>query len=52
MCGIAGIILKKNNVLNISEKISGMSQSLSHRGPDGEGITLADEKGVIPYFNH
>ena len=51
MCGIAGIILKEKNSLNLCEKIALMSDALKHRGPDGEGFLLAGNQGAIPYFN-
>ena len=35
MCGISGIIFKKNNVDN--NKIIAMNKMLSHRGPDNSG---------------
>ncbi len=41
MCGIAGIILKQKNALNLKEKIVAMSQAIKHRGQDGEGFLLA-----------
>ena len=35
MCGISGIVFKKNNV--DTSKIIGMNEILSHRGPDHSG---------------
>jgi asparagine synthase (glutamine-hydrolysing) len=51
MCGIAGIILKERNSLNLVQKIVSMSETLSHRGPDGEGFIMANETYVTPHFN-
>ena len=51
MCGIAGIVLKRPGGFNLKEKIFSMSQSIRHRGPDGEGFILAMDKNVTPYSN-
>lgn len=48
MCGIAGIILKQKNSLNLKETIVAMSQAIKHRGPDGEGFLLASENSITP----
>src|SRR3954465_11374636 len=50
MCGIAGIISRQNNAIDVSEKIAAMSNTLRHRGPDGEGFMLAGTNSVSPYF--
>lgn len=39
MCGIAGIVTKSNDKLNIVKK---MAQRIEHRGPDGEGFYSDD----------
>ena len=39
MCGIAGIIKKKNIKVN-KEEIQVMNNTISHRGPDAEGIYI------------
>ena len=51
MCGIAGIILKTNLEFNLQEKIKLMSKTIAHRGPDGEGFLVADEKNTTPFFD-
>jgi asparagine synthase (glutamine-hydrolysing) len=50
MCGIAGIILKRENSYPVSEKIAVMAGALAHRGPDGEGFALAGASPVTPYY--
>jgi len=50
MCGISGIIYKNNNG-SIKESIFNMSQSIKHRGPDGEGFTFFSESIEIPAFS-
>lgn len=44
MCGIAGIIKKKNGKVN-REEIQMMNDAMSHRGPDAEGIYIDDTVG-------
>jgi asparagine synthase (glutamine-hydrolysing) len=51
MCGIAGIILKEAAGFDIHEKIFSLSQSIRHRGPDGEGFIIASHETVKPYSN-
>jgi asparagine synthase (glutamine-hydrolysing) len=51
MCGIAGIILKQKVNFNLNKKIATMTDTISHRGPDGEGFILASEQIITPYFN-
>lgn len=46
MCGIAGIALKKPNSVNLKDVVVAMSQSIKHRGPDGEGVLLAGENTI------
>ncbi len=46
MCGIAGIVLKNKNSLNLKETIFKTSQAIKHRGPDGEGFLLVGENTV------
>ena len=41
MCGIAGIITANNNLIN-EPVLRRMSDSLAHRGPDGEGLWCND----------
>ena len=64
MCGISGIVFKKNNVDN--NKIISMNEILSHRGPDHSGylrhknlllghtrLSIIDlsSKGTLPMSN-
>jgi asparagine synthase (glutamine-hydrolysing) len=49
MCGIAGIV-SKNSQLVFKERIQQATYCLRHRGPDGEGIWINDEKTVT--FGH
>ena len=42
MCGIAGIITKKNQIIHI-ERLQAMSNALAHRGPDGEGTWISPD---------
>jgi len=51
MCGIAGIVLKQKTPVDVAGKIAAMCRAIAHRGPDGEGFILANEKTVTPYFN-
>ncbi len=51
MCGIAGIILKKQNTIDLSQSIILMSDALNHRGPDGEGFILSSKNETVPFFN-
>jgi asparagine synthase (glutamine-hydrolysing) len=44
MCGIAGIIQYKTQV--DAGDISKLNQSLSHRGPDGDGVWLNEERSL------
>jgi asparagine synthase (glutamine-hydrolysing) len=48
MCGISGIVLKKGSSLNLKDTIFRMSQSIKHRGPDGEGFLFASDLSSIP----
>lgn len=43
MCGIAGLVLKTSNSLDIKETIFNASQAIKHRGPDGEGFLLVGD---------
>lgn len=45
MCGISGII-SANNRSKMAKEILAMTETLSHRGPDGEGYVLFDEKKI------
>jgi asparagine synthase (glutamine-hydrolysing) len=48
MCGISGIILKKQSDLNITDTLLEMSKIIKHRGPDGEGMLLLYNQNPIP----
>ena len=50
MCGIAGIVSKSNQLM-MSGTIYAMSQSIKHRGPDGEGFLLCNEVSQVPLFS-
>jgi len=47
MCGIAGLVLKNKNSFNLKEIIFKASQTIKHRGPDGEGFLLVGDT-VVP----
>jgi asparagine synthase (glutamine-hydrolysing) len=49
MCGIAGIIHFNQRPI-VRETIERFTQSLAHRGPDGQGIWIDNEHGVA--FGH
>ncbi|MDX2173892.1 MAG: asparagine synthase (glutamine-hydrolyzing) [Bacteroidota bacterium] len=51
MCGIVGIILKQPVDFDLKEKIKQMSETIAHRGPDGEGFLLSNEQNTYPFFN-
>jgi asparagine synthase (glutamine-hydrolysing) len=40
MCGIAGIIQKKPNSMDLQESMLSILNKIQHRGPDGEGILI------------
>jgi asparagine synthase (glutamine-hydrolysing) len=48
MCGISGIVLKNASSLNLKDSVFRMSQSIKHRGPDGEGFLFASEQACTP----
>ena len=45
MCGIAGILSHHINAVSF-DKLKGMTDAISHRGPDGEGFWMNDEKTI------
>lgn len=50
MCGIAGIMCANRincNVNNTKELLKNMTDSLAHRGPDGEGCAILDDGHVF-----
>lgn len=50
MCGIAGIISKTNSI-SIRDRVFAMSQSIKHRGPDGEGFAFFSETNYLSAFS-
>ena len=44
MCGIAGIISLRRNTFSVPTVLARLSRSLRHRGPDGEGFLLVNDK--------
>ncbi len=50
MCGIAGIISKTNSV-SIKDAVFAMSQSIRHRGPDGEGFVFISGQNATPAYS-
>ncbi len=51
MCGIAGLISKTNSV-SVKDTVFAMSQTIKHRGPDGEGFTFFSESVVVPAYSN
>lgn len=45
MCGIAGIITTNQQLVS-TERLKAMTDSIAHRGPDGEGFWINDNKTV------
>ena len=43
MCGIAGIVSKNSSLIN-KDRIESATKCLKHRGPEGEGIWINEEK--------
>ncbi len=41
MCGIAGLVLRDPQALPAKDLVLGMAGRIAHRGPDGEGLHLA-----------
>jgi asparagine synthase (glutamine-hydrolysing) len=55
MCGIAGIILKKQLNIDARALLVTMTNSMRHRGPDGEGYLICAKGEGNPYsgeFSH
>lgn len=50
MCGIAGII-SKTNQLPVKDTVFAMSQSIRHRGPDGEGFVFFSKESTVPAYS-
>ncbi|MGZ3884852.1 MAG: asparagine synthase (glutamine-hydrolyzing), partial [Bacteroidia bacterium] len=49
MCGISGIWLKQTSSGDLKDTIYKLSQTLKHRGPDGEGFMLASSTETIAF---
>ena len=50
MCCIAGIINLSGNIDDITRHISSMTDTIRHRGPDGEGFLLMSDSEIISAF--
>lgn len=51
MCGITGIISKTKQV-SLKDSVFAMSQSIKHRGPDGEGFAFFSGTESIPVYSN
>jgi asparagine synthase (glutamine-hydrolysing) len=51
MCGIAGIV-SKNNSVSLKDAVFAMSQSIKHRGPDGEGFAFFSKEISVPAYSN
>ena len=50
MCGISAVIIKKNTISNISNRLVRMTNAIKHRGPDDEGYLIINhEHKSFPY---
>ena len=50
MCGIAGIV-SKNKTISLKKTVFAMSQSIKHRGPDGEGFVFFSKENTLPVYS-
>ena len=50
MCGIAGIV-SKNKTISLKKAVFAMSQSIKHRGPDGEGFVFFSKENTLPVYS-
>ena len=50
MCGITGIINLNGSISGIPRHISSMTDSIHHRGPDGEGFLFMNDSEIISAF--
>jgi asparagine synthase (glutamine-hydrolysing) len=48
MCGIAGILLFKQDDLYLQHRLQKMAATMVHRGPDDEGYVLFSKNDIIP----
>ena len=47
MCGLSGVLVFKGSSFHVERPfIQAMIDTIKHRGPDGEGIWIADDKKV------
>ncbi len=46
MCGIAGILTEHGDQIDLERLIQGMQQALQHRGPDDQGIYIAEDRQI------
>ena len=46
MCGIGGVLLRSGANIDVPAVLGGMLQRQQHRGPDGQGIWIADDRHV------
>ncbi len=51
MCGIAGLI-SKTNLVSVKDTVFAMSQTIKHRGPDGEGFAFFSESAITPAYSN
>lgn len=51
MCGISGIWLKQASSADLKGTIYRLSQTIKHRGPDGEGFMLASAEKAEAFFS-
>ena len=51
MCGIAGIV-SKNKSVSLKDSVYAISQSIKHRGPDGEGFVFMSNEHSLPAFSN
>lgn len=52
MCGIAGIVNLKGSIDNLPGHIQTMTNTLRHRGPDGEGFLIQNGDEIIAAFGN
>lgn len=51
MCGIAGFVYVKEQVPGAGKILQAMTNSIRHRGPDGEGFVLFDKSGKASAYS-
>lgn len=52
MCGITGIVDLRGNVRDIGLHVKNMTDTIRHRGPDGEGFLFYKPSEVIPAYGN